>query len=145
MASNFIQPASLYAPEPPVDLSSREVRAELSPPGIRAFFKIMERWKVRDEDARALLGGMSNGAYYALKKNPNRVLDQDRLTRISFLLGIYEALNIVHSEPLADAWPTLPNSNPIFRGSTPLAFMVRGGIPAFDLVRRLLEARAVEA
>ena len=30
----------------------------------------MERWRVRDENARSLLGGMSNGQFYQTKKNP---------------------------------------------------------------------------
>src|SRR5262245_50694008 len=43
------------------DLASREARERLSGPGLKAFFNIMARWKVRDEDARALLGGVTNG------------------------------------------------------------------------------------
>ena len=43
----------------------------------------MTRWKVRDEDARALLGGVSNGPFYEMKRNTDRVLEADRLTRIS--------------------------------------------------------------
>jgi hypothetical protein len=42
---------------------------------------------------------------------------------------------------LADAWITLPNSNRIFGGQTPLAYMMKGGLPAMQTVRRLLDAR----
>ena len=35
----------------------------------------------------------------------------------------------------------LPNSNRIFGGDTPLAYMVSGGVPAMQTVRRLLDAR----
>jgi hypothetical protein len=35
----------------------------------------------------------------------------------------------------------LPNSNPIFGGQPPLAHMMRGGLPALQTVRRLLDAR----
>ena len=35
----------------------------------------------------------------------------------------------------------LPNSNPIFAGRTPLDYILRGGTPAMDTVRRLLDAR----
>jgi hypothetical protein len=76
-----------------------------------------------------------------MKKNPDRVLDTDRLTRISYLIGIFKALNILYSDKLADKWVQLPNSNPIFGGQTPLAYMVRGGQPAMQTVRRLLDAR----
>src|SRR5687768_17241902 len=91
-------PRSRALPSPPVDLTDRVVRERLSPAGARAFFNIMAKWDVRDEDARGLLGGMTNGPYYELKRNPDRVLDVDRLTRISLLIGIFKALNILHSE-----------------------------------------------
>jgi hypothetical protein len=134
-------PATRYAPSPLVDLSTRVERERLSRSALRAFFNIMEKWQVRDEDARALLGGMSNGPFYELKKDPDKVLDADRLTRASYLIGIFKALNILYSEKLADAWIQLPNTNRIFAGRTPLAFMVHGGMSAMETVRRLLDAR----
>lgn len=99
------------------------------------------RWKLRDEDARALLGGVTNGPFYEMKRKPDRMLDTDRLTRISYLIGIFKALHILHARKLADEWIHLPNSNPIFNGETPLAYMIRGGLPAMQTVRRLLDAR----
>ena len=136
-----VYPRSRAALPLPVDLTDRAVRERLSRAGVRAFFNIMSRWNVRDEDARGLLGGMTNGPYYELKRNPDRVQDIDRLTRISLLIGIFKALNILHSEPLADRWVHLPNTNRLFAGATPLAFMLRGGLPALLTVRRLLDAR----
>ena len=134
-------PATRYRPEAPPDLTARAERERLSAPGLKAFFNIMARWKVRDEDARALLGGVSNGPFYELKRNPDRRLDLDRLTRISYLIGIYKALRILHSDRIADAWVQLPNRNPIFAGASPLAYMIGGGLPAMQTVRRLLDAR----
>src|ERR687892_2121235 len=122
-------PRSRAVPPPAVDLTDRAVRERLSQAGVRAFFNIMTRWKVRDEDARMLLGGMTNGPYYEMKRNPDRVLDVDRLTRISLLIGIFKALNILHSEAVADRWIHLPNTNRLFGGITPLAYMLRGGVP----------------
>ena len=123
------------------DLSNRAVQARLSPAAVRAFFRIAHAWKLRDEDARALLGGISNGAFYSLKRRPARSLDQDRLTRISLLVGIFKALNILYSRRLADAWIQLLNENPVFGGLTPLAYMLKGGMPAMVRVRQLLDAR----
>jgi len=134
-------PATRYRAEAPPDLAARGERARLSAPALKAFFNIMRHWKVRDEDARALLGGVSNGPYYEMKRHPERVLDTDRLTRISYLIGIFKALRILHSPRLADEWVHLPNTNPIFAGTTPLAYMMRGGLPAMQTVRRLLDAR----
>lgn len=134
-------PATRYAPSPVPDLSSKEERERLSRSALKAFFSIMEKWEVRDEDARLLLGGVSNGPFYEMKRDPDKMLDADRLTRISYLIGIFKALNILYSEKLADAWVQLPNTNRIFGGQAPLAYMIRGGIGAMEVVRRLLDAR----
>jgi len=141
MAQPLRYPATRYRTDAPPDLTVRAERARLSAPALKAFFNIMARWKVRDEDARALLGGVSNGPFYEMKRRPDRVLDADRLTRISYLVGIFKALNILHQRALADAWVHLPNQNPLFAGETPLAYLVRGGLPAMQTVRRLLDAR----
>lgn len=140
-AAALSYPASRYRPEIPPDLQLRDERERLSGPGLKAFFRIMTLWKVKDEDARALLGGVSNGPFYEMKRHPDRVLDADRLTRVSYLIGVFKALRILHSDALADEWVRLPNSNPIFGGAAPLAYMVRGGLPAIQTVRRLLDAR----
>ena len=134
-------PRTRYPPSPVVDLTSKKERERLGPTAVRTFFNIMTRWNIRDENARMLLGGMSNGPFYEMKKNPDRVLDTDRLTRISYLIGIFKALNILYSQKLADRWVQLPNSNPIFAGQTPVDYMVKGGLPAMQTVRRLLDAR----
>jgi hypothetical protein len=134
-------PAIGYEPTPLIDLTSRSERERLSASALRAFFHLVDRWSVRDEAARALLGGISNGPYYNWKKQPERVLDADVLTRISYLIGIFKALNILYGEKLADEWVRLPNTNRIFGGRTPLDYLMRGGIPALQIVRRLLDAR----
>jgi uncharacterized protein (DUF2384 family) len=137
-------PETRYSPAVLPDLSRREERRRLSTAALKALFKIIEHWKVRDEDARQLLGGISNGSYYQLKKNPRtpgKSLEQDQLVRISYLIGIFKALNILYSQRLADQWMQLPNTNPIFAGLTPLHYILRGGTPAMDTLRRLLDAR----
>jgi hypothetical protein len=137
-------PETRYSAAVLPDLSRLEERRRLSAAALKALFNIMNHWKVRDEDARELLGGISNGNYYQLKKNPRtpgKSLDQDKLTRISYLIGIFKSLNILYSQRLADQWIQLPNSNPIFAGRTPLDYILRGGTPAMDMVRRLLDAR----
>jgi len=134
-------PASRYRIDTPPDLGARAERERLSAPALTAFFNIMARWKVRDEDARALLGGVTNGPFYEMKRNPARLIDTDRLTRISYLIGIFKALRILHSRALADEWVRLPNSNPVFARHAPIVYMIRGGLPAMQPVRRLLDAR----
>jgi hypothetical protein len=135
-------PATRYEPSPLVDLTSATARERLSPSALKAFFNLAEHWKLRDEDARTLLGGVTNGPYYDMKKQPaERVLEADKLLRISYLVGIFKALNILHGRALADEWVQLPNTNRIFGGTTPLAYMLKGGVTAMQTVRRLLDAR----
>lgn len=134
-------PTTRYEPSPLIDLSPKDERERLSPAAIKAFLNIMAKWNVRDEDARTLLGGISNGQFYEMKKNTQRTLDTDTLTRVSYLVGIFKALNVLYSRKLADAWVQRPNANPIFGGGTALAYMIKGGLPAMQTVRRLLDAR----
>jgi Antitoxin Xre-like helix-turn-helix domain/Antitoxin Xre/MbcA/ParS C-terminal toxin-binding domain len=130
-----------FSAEVAADLSSKDVQERLSKAGVPAFFKIAQAWHLRDESSRQLLGGISNGVFYQLKSGRRKTLDQDKLTRISLLLGIFKALNILYSPKLADSWINLPNTNPMFEGETPLAYMIRGGVPAILRVRQLLDAR----
>ncbi|HTZ33795.1 MAG TPA: MbcA/ParS/Xre antitoxin family protein [Methylomirabilota bacterium] len=124
-----------------VDLSKKENRARLSASAMKGLFRIAVRWGLKDDETRALLGGISTGGFYAFKNQPARTLDEDRLTRISLLIGIYKALNILFGQKLADAWVSLPNTNPMFGGESPLQYMKKGGIPALLRVRQLLDAR----
>jgi hypothetical protein len=124
------------------NLADAATRLRLSPAGLKAFLRIAQKWGVKDNDARQLLGGISSGSFYALKKAPaRRALDQDVLTRISLLIGIFKALNILYSQRLANVWMTLPNTNPMFRGATPLEYILHLGLPGMIEVRQLLDAR----
>jgi len=124
-----------------VELSNKENRTRLSPAAIRGLLGIATHWKLRDDDTRILLGGMSSGSFYALKSRMSKTLDEDQLTRISLLIGIYKALNILYSQKLADGWMALPNTNPMFAGDSPLHYVQKGGIPALLRVRQTLDAR----
>src|SRR5215470_3030692 len=127
-----------FSAETAVDLSDKSTQAKLSRSAIPAFFKIAQAWRLRDESARQLLGGVSNGVFYQLKRGQKKTLDQDKLTRISLLIGIFKALNLLYSRKLADQWISLPNTNPMFKGSSPFDYMIQGGVPAFMRVRQLL-------
>jgi hypothetical protein len=137
----LVQTLAGFSTDRAVDLSDKTAQARLSRAAVPAFFKLAQTWTLKDEAARHLLGGMSNGAFYQLKRGAKKTLDQDKLTRISLLLGIFRALNILYARKLADAWISLPNTNPMFEGEAPLGYLLRGGVPAFVRVRQLLDAR----
>ena len=143
MAAALVLPnVAGYSLDVSPDLSDRATRERLSASAIKGFVRIVEKWGVKDTDARQLLGGLSSGSYYGLKKEPkHRTLDQDTMMRISLLVGIFKALNILYSPALADAWIQLSNRNPMFRGVSPLAYMIQRGQPGMLHVRQLLDAR----
>jgi hypothetical protein len=137
----YAYPTSHFETTPLVDLTVKAERERLSGSALKGFFELGAAWRLRDDDARELLGGLSSSSFYEWKKQHARVLEVDRITRISYLLGIYKALHILYGDKLADEWIHLPNTNAIFQGRTPLAYMLGGGLLAMQTVRRLLDAR----
>jgi hypothetical protein len=141
MSLAYAYPLSRFEPAIVPDLNDKSARERLSRSALKAFFKLAQAWKLRDEEACTLLGGMSSSAFYEWKKKPDRVLEVDRLTRISYLLGIYKALHILYGDKLADEWVGMANRNLLLGGKTPLAYMLEGGLPAMQTLRQLLDAR----
>jgi hypothetical protein len=139
--STLSYPATKFEPAGVVDLSSKLERERLSGSALKGFFNLTSRWGLKDDVARELLGGISSSSFYDWKKSPDRLLDVDRITRISFLIGIYKALHILYGDKLADEWVTLPNTNAIFAGHTPLQYMLARGLIGMQTVRKLLDAR----
>ena len=135
-------PVSRYRAPAIADFSDRVARERLSPAAARGFCNILACGGLADAEACSLLGGVPADRLRALRQDPAGVVfDQDALQRVSFLVGIAKALNLLFGQALADAWVRLPNRNRIFGGLSPLDYMVRGGLPAFQTVRRLLDAR----
>jgi|SRR6516164_10975616 len=123
------------------DLTDAATRKRLSAAAIEAFFRIVEKWELKNEDAMSLLGGISHGRYYTLKKTRRGILTQDELTRVSLLIGIFKSLNILFSTKLANQWVARPNTNPMFHAAPPLIALVQRGVVGMLGVRRLLDAR----
>jgi hypothetical protein len=126
-----------------VDLpADPEERERLSGAGLRTFFRISELWDLPVEAQMALLGLRSRSTFFKWKRDPKARLDRDQLERISHVLGIYKALQILLPEPAAaDAWVKRPNRAEPFSGRPALDLMVRGGITGLFTVRRYLDAQ----
>ncbi len=72
---------------------------------VRAFFRLVELWGLSMEQARVLLGRPSRATLYNWKAGKAKTLPHDTLRRISYLLGIYKALQILYQDAaLADGW-----------------------------------------
>lgn len=119
-----------------------EARKRLSAPALRAFFPVAAAWDLSVVEQRALLGWPAASTFHKYKSGNCGTLSFDTLTRLSLILGIYKALQLLYPEPaLADAWVRLPNSNEIFGGKAPLTLMIDDGIDGLYRVRRLLDGR----
>jgi len=123
------------------NLANPRDRDRLSASALKAFINISAKWQLTELQSRGLLGGVASSTFHAWKSAPRgRKLDQDTLTRISLVIGIYKALNIYFTQPWSDRWVTLENRGPLFAGHTPLDYMLRHGQPGMVQVRRLLDA-----
>jgi hypothetical protein len=130
------------APISPEQRSDPKVRKRLSAPALRSFFSVAEKWKLSTDNQRALLGWPPASTFFNYKKGDAGMLAYDVLIRISLVLGIFKDLHILYPDAhLADRWISLPNANPLFGGTSPIAFMAKGGLDALYKVRRLLDAR----
>lgn len=130
------------APGAPDERRDPAGRRRLSAPGLRAFFAIARAWQLTAAEERALLGWPPSSTFHKYKSGNPGVLSFDTLTRLSLVLGIYKALQVLYPEPgFADRWMRVPNAHPMFGGATPIAFAADAGLDGLLQVRRLLDAR----
>jgi uncharacterized protein (DUF2384 family) len=114
----------------------------MSGPGLRAFFRIADLWGLSVEEQMTLLGLTARSTYFKWKKDPNVTLSRDTLERISYVLGIYKALQILFPDPhAADSWVRRPNSATIFGGRSALERMLSGQVADLFVVRQYLDAQ----
>ena len=130
---------------PAADMAERRdpaARRRLSAPALRTFFQVARTWQLSAAEERALLGWPPSSTFHKYKSGDAGVLSFDTLTRISLVLGIYKAIQVLYPEPIfADRWVRMPNANTLFGGRPPIAFLVDNGIDGLLQLRRLLDAR----
>jgi hypothetical protein len=124
------------------DRTDPAARRRLSAPALRTFFNIARAWSLSTTEERALLGWPPTSTFHKYKSGDAGILSFDTLTRVSLVLGIYKALQLLYAEPaFADRWMRMPNANPLFGGEAPIAFVSGNGLDGLFQVRRLLDAR----
>ena len=103
-----------------------------------AFFRVMELWHVPNEQAQVLLGSPGRSTFFSWKKGQGGTLTRDAFERISYVLGIYKALQILFPDPAqADAWVWKPNE--ALGGRSALHRMAAGNISDLHAVRSYLD------
>lgn len=110
--------------------------------GLRAFFRIAEQWGLSTAQQRVLLGSPPPSTYFKWKKEQPAGLPRDVLERLSYVLGIYKALQILLPDVArADGWIREPNAAPVFGGRSALERMLGGNVSDLYVVRQYLDAQ----
>jgi hypothetical protein len=116
---------------------------DMSAAGLRAFFNIAHDWGLSTEEQMVLLGAPGRSTFFKWKSAPGTAdLKRDTLERLSYILGIYKALQVLlPSTAAADAWVKKPNTAPLFGGRSALDRMLGGNVADLLAVRQYLDAR----
>lgn len=128
-------------PTETLDLRSKQAGGA----ALRTFFNIATAWSLDETQAMTLLGfdKTSRSTYFKWKKTPDNVrLNKDKLERLSYIFGIYKALQILlPNKEAADGWIHRPNDASLFGGKAALERMLLGQVADLYVVRRYLDAQ----
>jgi Protein of unknown function (DUF2384) len=107
---------------------------------LRTFWRLAEAWKLTTAEQIALLG-VARTTLYQWKQGKVGPLDRHVLERLSYLFGIYAALQILLPVPeRANEWIRKPNTAPFLAGSSALDRMMGGQVADLFVVRTYLDA-----
>ncbi len=122
----------------PVDVSSPAAGAA----ALRTFFHVAAAWKIAPGVQMALLGLRSRSTFNRWKESPAVALPPDTIERLSYIFGIYKALQVLLPDPAAaDAWIHQANEAPLFAGRTALERLSGGHVADLYQVRQYLDAQ----
>ena len=107
---------------------------------LKAFSNVAREWGLGLQEAAALADMSDSTWKRARKQGYAGGLGKDQMLRLSALIGIYKALTLYFSEPIAKRWMTLPNNGPLFNGARPVDSLIKEGLPQFLRVRNYLDA-----
>lgn len=141
LASPVIEPGPVFLDASRFDTANRR---RLSGAGLRTFLAIADLWRLEEAQRLLILGLPSRSTYYAwgkaVREHREITLDVDVLLRISAVLGIHQALSILHdSKETAIAWIRTPHGAPVFGGRPPIDLMASGTQDGLLAVRRFLD------
>lgn len=141
------KPVEVVAGPGVLDLSrfSAANRRRLSGPALRTFLSIADLWGLSEDERLLVLGLPSRSTYYnwikAVREHREVTLDLDMLMRISAVLGVHQALGVLHaSEREGIAWLRAPHAATLFGGRPPIDLLTCGTQDGLISVRRFLDA-----
>lgn len=130
----FAPQPEITPPTPPHDPGA------LAAVALKAFDRIASAWGLSQKQAAGLADMSESTWKRARKPGYGGDLTKDQVLRLSALVGIYKALELYFSEPLARDWMTRPNDGPLFGGRAPIDVATEGGLPMILNIRLYLDA-----
>lgn len=118
----------------------RRSAEEMQAVALKAFSAIVAEWGIPIHEAAALADMSESTWKRARKPGYAGDLTHDQMLRLSAVVGIYKALKLYWSDPIARRWVSLPNQGPLFEGARPIDTMIQGGLPQVLQVRTYLDA-----
>lgn len=107
--------------------------------GFAAYFALADVWDLTTDQQIVLLGAPARSTFFKWKKDGG-LMSSDTAERISHLLSIYKALQILFPQPgRADAW--LRNAHRFFGDRPALNVMLGGRLADIIQVRDYLDAQ----
>lgn len=107
---------------------------------VKAVVRAADAWSLSNAEAAALFD-VSSATWGRMKAGDFKgVLDQDKVTRASLIIGLFKGLRLLFNGPLTYGWPNTPNDGPGFNGKSPVQVMCEGGIPTMMRVRQHIDA-----
>lgn len=107
---------------------------------IKAVVRTADHWSLTNAEAAALFD-VPTATWSRMKAGTYKgILDRDKLTRASLMIGLFKGLCLLFNGPLTYGWPKAPNGGPDFLGHTPIDVMTAGGIPSMMRVRQHIDA-----
>lgn len=120
--------------------SDRE--AEKGRIALKGFFRVTEEWSCTTEERSRLLGGPSRTTLYNYAKLKPVKLSRDTMERISYILGIYKALQLLYpTHERANRRIRLKTSDIPFCGKSAMEFMTQGSMMNLMLTRQYFDAK----
>ena len=136
--SAVLNPKAQAHPRSPahVDLST-PAAAEAA---LRTFWALAQAWNLTITEQLTLLG-VARTTLYQWKQGKVGPLDRHILERLSYLFGIYAALQILLPVPeRANQWLRKPNTAPFLGGNSALQRMLGGQVSDLYVIRQYLDA-----
>ena len=113
---------------------------EMQAVALKAFSAVVSEWGLPNHEAAALADMSESTWKRARKPGYAGDLTRDQMLRLSAVVGIYKALKLYWSDPIARRWVSLSNQGPLFEGARPIDAMIQGGLPQVLQVRTYLDA-----